>query len=44
VLNWNQPSIDFYSALGALPLGDWTVFRLSGSALQAAADGLTQAS
>jgi GNAT superfamily N-acetyltransferase len=40
VLDWNQPSIDFYTSLGARPMGDWTVFRLSGSALQAAAEGL----
>jgi GNAT superfamily N-acetyltransferase len=43
VLNWNQPSIDFYSSLGALPQGDWTVFRLSGSALRTAAEGLAGA-
>lgn len=34
VLDWNQPSIDFYRSLGAVPLGDWTVFRLTGEALQ----------
>ncbi len=33
VLDWNQPSIDFYRSLGAVPLGDWTVFRLTGDAL-----------
>ena len=37
VLNWNQPSIDFYAALGAVPLEEWTTFRLSGPALTAAA-------
>jgi GNAT superfamily N-acetyltransferase len=37
VLNWNTPSIDFYRAMGAEPMGDWTVFRLSGPALTAAA-------
>lgn len=33
VLDWNQPAIDFYKSLGAVPLEDWTVFRLSGEAL-----------
>ncbi len=33
VLNWNTPSIDFYRAMGAEPLSDWTMFRLSGPAL-----------
>lgn len=40
VLNWNSPSIDFYEAMGAVPMSDWTVFRLSGSALAEAASGL----
>ena len=34
VLNWNQPSIDFYTSLGAVPLDEWTVYRLAGPALQ----------
>ena len=34
VLNWNQPSIDFYRSLGAVAMTEWTVFRLSGPALQ----------
>jgi GNAT superfamily N-acetyltransferase len=34
VLNWNQPAIDFYKRLGAVPLEEWTVFRLTGAALQ----------
>lgn len=33
VLDWNQPAIEFYRRLGATPLEDWTVFRLSGDAL-----------
>jgi GNAT superfamily N-acetyltransferase len=33
VLDWNQPAIDFYRALGAVANDDWTTFRLSGSAL-----------
>ncbi len=35
VLNWNAPSIEFYRSLGALPLDDWTVFRLEGADLEA---------
>ena len=35
VLKWNQPSIEFYDALGARPNSDWTVYRLTGEALQA---------
>ncbi|HMP79832.1 MAG TPA: GNAT family N-acetyltransferase [Pirellulaceae bacterium] len=37
VLDWNQPAIDFYQSLGALPLNDWTVFRLTGESLRRAA-------
>ncbi len=33
VLDWNEPSIDFYKSLGALPLDDWTIFRVTGDAL-----------
>ena len=33
VLNWNAPTIGFYHSLGATPMDDWTVFRLSGDAL-----------
>lgn len=28
VLDWNQSAIDFYKKIGAVPLNDWTVFRL----------------
>ncbi len=34
VLDWNQLAIDFYERIGAAPLSDWTVFRLTGDALQ----------
>ena len=34
VLDWNTPSIDFYESLGAVPMDEWTVFRLSGDALK----------
>ncbi len=37
VLDWNKPSLDFYHSLGALPMADWTVHRLTGQALQALA-------
>lgn len=37
VLDWNSPAIDFYTALGAAPMSDWTTFRLTGPALEAAA-------
>jgi GNAT superfamily N-acetyltransferase len=30
VLDWNQPSIDFYKSLGAVPMDEWTVYRVSG--------------
>ena len=33
VLNWNEPSIRFYEALGAVPLSDWTTYRLTGDSL-----------
>src|SRR6516164_5020489 len=29
VLNWNEPAINFYRALGATPMHEWTVFRLT---------------
>lgn len=34
VLNWNEPAIAFYKSLGARPMEEWTVFRLSGEALE----------
>jgi GNAT superfamily N-acetyltransferase len=37
VLNWNTPSIEFYKSLGARPLEDWSVFRLTGEKLEALA-------
>jgi hypothetical protein len=37
VLDWNQPAIDFYRSVGAVPMSDWTVFRLTGEALEALA-------
>ena len=34
VLDWNEPSIDFYRSLGARAMKDWTVFRLEGRPLE----------
>ena len=34
VLDWNQPGIDFYRSIGAVPMDEWTVFRLTGEALE----------
>ncbi len=33
-LNWNRPGIDFYLSLGAVPMEDWTVFRITGDTLK----------
>jgi GNAT superfamily N-acetyltransferase len=33
VLDWNEPALQFYRSLGAEPLSEWTVHRLSGDAL-----------
>ncbi|MDY5612821.1 GNAT family N-acetyltransferase [Dysosmobacter sp.] len=33
-LDWNQPSIDLYRSLGAEPMSDWTVYRLTGDTLK----------
>jgi GNAT superfamily N-acetyltransferase len=34
VLDWNKPAIGFYKRLGAVPMDDWTVFRVSDKALE----------
>lgn len=39
VLDWNEPSIGFYKALGARPMDAWTVFRIDGQALADLASG-----
>lgn len=39
VLDWNEPSIGFYKKLGAVPMDDWTVYRVSGAALEDLASG-----
>lgn len=33
VLNWNEPSICFYKSIGAVPMDEWTVYRLEGEHL-----------
>jgi GNAT superfamily N-acetyltransferase len=33
-LDWNTPAWDFYRSLGAAPLEDWTMFRVTGAALE----------
>jgi GNAT superfamily N-acetyltransferase len=33
VLNWNEPSIQFYRKLGAVPMDEWTTYRVTGPAL-----------
>lgn len=33
-LDWNKPSIDFYLSLGAKPLDDWTIYRMTGDELK----------
>ena len=33
-LNWNKPSIDFYLSLGAKPLDDWTIYRMTSDELK----------
>ena len=37
VLDWNEPTIAFYRRLGAVPMDQWTTFRLTGPALAALA-------
>jgi len=38
VLDWNMSAIGFYKKLGAVPMDDWTIFRVSGAALHRLAD------
>ena len=37
VLNWNTPTIEFYRSLGAVPMDEWTRYRLADDALRALA-------
>ena len=34
VLDWNEPAQGFYRSIGAAPMDDWTVWRLTGDALE----------
>jgi GNAT superfamily N-acetyltransferase len=38
-LNWNERAMEFYTDLGALPMDEWTTFRLTGDALDRLASG-----
>jgi GNAT superfamily N-acetyltransferase len=38
VLDWNTPSIEFYQRLGAVPLDEWTTYRLTGEELKRLAE------
>ena len=44
VLDWNEPALRFYRAMGAQPLSEWTMQRLTGDALRAVGAGADQAS
>lgn len=39
VLDWNEPAIAFYRALGAMAMDEWTVYRVTGDALRRLAEG-----
>ncbi|HJT33647.1 MAG TPA: GNAT family N-acetyltransferase [Pirellulales bacterium] len=41
-LNWNEPAIEFYRSFGAVPMSEWTTYRLTGEKLAAAAAAPTQ--
>ena len=40
VLDWNEPSIQFYKRLGAVAMDEWTKYRLTGEALEKLAAGV----
>ncbi|MGH3146597.1 MAG: GNAT family N-acetyltransferase [Rubrobacter sp.] len=39
VLDWNEPAIGFYKSIGASPVAGWTVYRVTGEALERLARG-----
>ena len=39
VLDWNEPSIAFYKKMGAVPMDEWTIFRIAGEELRKLALG-----
>ncbi len=38
VLDWNEPSINFYKGMGAVPMDEWTVYRVTGDNLKSLGD------
>lgn len=42
VLDWNEPAIEFYKSLGAVPMNEWTVFRLTADKLKSLAEGASK--
>jgi GNAT superfamily N-acetyltransferase len=44
VLNWNEPAIEFYKTIGAVPLEEWRVFRLTSDAISRLAESSVAAS
>jgi GNAT superfamily N-acetyltransferase len=38
VLDWNEPAVNFYKKLGAVPMSEWTVFRVTGKELEKLAE------
>lgn len=38
VLDWNEPALEFYRSVGAVPMDEWTVQRMTGDALAALAE------
>ena len=34
VLDWNEPAIKLYKSIGAVPMDEWTVYRVTGEALE----------
>lgn len=40
VLDWNEPAIKFYRSMGAIPLEEWTVYRMTGEALDSLSKGI----
>jgi len=39
VLDWNESAVEFYRSLGAVPMDEWTIFRMTGDALARLAEG-----
>jgi GNAT superfamily N-acetyltransferase len=39
VLNWNEPALRVYRSIGAIPMEEWTVQRMTGDALKRLAEG-----